>query len=67
MWGAAARQNIPGLFRNANLTDIPGEIKANRVWTSVLIGEARRRVIYHLYKLTPQVTINNEKVLLHDR
>ena len=25
----------------------------------------RRRVIYHLYKL-PQVTINNEKVLLHD-
>ena len=25
----------------------------------------RRKVIYHLYKL-PQVTINNEKVLLHD-
>ena len=30
-----------------------------------LTGEVRRRVIYHLYKL-PQVTINNEKVLLHD-
>ena len=30
-----------------------------------LTGEVRRKVIYHLYKL-PQVTINNEKVLLHD-
>lgn len=30
-----------------------------------LIGEVRRKVIYHLYKL-PQVTINNEKVLLND-
>ena len=30
-----------------------------------LTGEVRRKVIYHLYKL-PQVTINNERVLLHD-
>lgn len=30
-----------------------------------LTGEKRRKVIYHLYKL-PQVTINNEKVLLKD-
>lgn len=30
-----------------------------------LTGELRRKVIYHLYKL-PQVTINNEKVLLND-
>lgn len=30
-----------------------------------LTGEVRRKVIYHLYKL-PQVTIRNEKVLLHD-
>ena len=31
----------------------------------LLTGEVRRRVIYRLYKL-PQVTINNEKVLLRD-
>ena len=54
----AVEADSPGLFRNANL--YIGEIE-NRY----LIGEARRRVIYHLYKL-PQVTINNEKVLLHD-
>lgn len=48
----------PGLFRDAAL--YIGEIE-NRYLT----GEVRRRVIYHLYKL-PQVTINNEKVLLHD-
>ena len=29
------------------------------------IRDRRRKVIYHLYKL-PQVTINNEKVLLRD-
>lgn len=48
----------PGLFRDAAL--YIGTIE-NRYLT----GEVRRRVIYHLYKL-PQVTINNEKVLLHD-
>ena len=54
----AVEADSPGLFRNAKL--YIGEIE-NRY----LIGEARRKVIYHLYKL-PQVTINNEKVLLHD-
>ena len=48
----------PGLFRQARL--YVGEIE-NRYLT----GEVRRKVIYHLYKL-PQVTINNEKVLLKD-
>ena len=48
----------PGLFRDAAL--YIGEIE-NRYLT----GEVRRRVIYRLYKL-PQVTIHNEKVLLHD-
>ncbi len=48
----------PGLFRDATL--YVGETE-NRYLT----GEVRRKVIYHLYKL-PQVTINNEKVLLHD-
>lgn len=47
-----------GLFRNARI--YIGEIE-NRYLT----GEARRKVIYHLYKL-PQVTIHNEKVLLQD-
>ena len=47
-----------GLFRDAAL--YIGEIE-----NCYLTGEVRRRVIYHLYKL-PQVTINNEKVLLHD-
>ena len=54
----AVEADSPGLFRNAKL--YIGEIE-NRYLT----GEARRKVIYHLYKL-PQVTINNEKVLLHD-
>ena len=54
----AVEADSPGLFRNAKL--YIGEIE-NRY----LIGEARRKVIYHLYKL-PQVTIYNEKQLLHD-
>ena len=54
----AVEADSPGLFQNAKLSI--GEIE-NRYLT----GEARRKVIYHLYKL-PQVTINNEKVLLHD-
>ena len=47
-----------GLFRKAKL--YVGETE-NRYLT----GEVRRKVIYHLYKL-PQVTIRNEKALLHD-
>ena len=54
----AVEADSPGLFKNATL--YVGEIE-NRYLT----GEARRRVIYHLYRL-PQVTINNKKVLLHD-
>lgn len=54
----AVEADSPGLFRNATL--YVGEIE-NRYLT----GEKRRKVIYHLYKL-PQVTINNEKVLLAD-
>ena len=54
----AVEADSPGLFRNAKL--YIGEIE-NRYLT----GEVRRKVIYHLYKL-PQVTINNEKVLLKD-
>ena len=54
----AVEADSPGLFRDAVL--YIGEIE-NRYLT----GEVRRRVIYHLYKL-PQVTINDEKVLLHD-
>lgn len=54
----AVEADSPGLFRNAKL--YIGEIE-NRYLT----GEVRRKVIYHLYKL-PQVTINNEKVLLRD-
>ena len=54
----AVEADSPGLFRNAKL--YIGEIE-NRYLT----GEARRKVIYHLYKL-PQVTINNKKVLLQD-
>ena len=54
----AVEADSPGLFRRAKL--YVGEIE-NRYLT----GEARRKVIYHLYKL-PQVTINNEKVLLKD-
>ena len=54
----AVEADSPGLFRSAKL--YIGEIE-NRYLT----GEVRRKVIYRLYKL-PQVTINNEKVLLHD-
>ena len=54
----AVEADSPGLFRDAAL--YIGEIE-NRYLT----GEVRRRVIYRLYKL-PQVTINNEKVLLRD-
>ena len=54
----AVEADSPGLFRSVKL--YIGEIE-NRYLT----GEVRRKVIYHLYKL-PQVTINNEKVLLHD-
>ncbi len=54
----AVEADSPGLFKQAKL--YVGEIE-NRYLT----GEVRRRVIYHMYKL-PQVTINNEKVLLHD-
>ena len=54
----AVEADSPGLFKNATL--YVGEIE-NRYLT----GEARRRVIYHLYRL-PQVTINNKMVLLHD-
>ena len=54
----AVEADSPGLFRKAKL--YVGETE-NRYLT----GEVRRKVIYHLYKL-PQVTIRNEKVLLHD-
>ena len=54
----AVEADSPGLFRDAKL--YIGEVE-NRYLT----GEVRRKVIYHLYKL-PRVTINNEKVLLHD-
>ncbi len=54
----AVEADSPGLFRDAML--YIGEIE-----NKYLTGEVRRKVIYHLYKL-PQVTINNEKVLLHD-
>ena len=54
----AVEADSPGLFRNAKLYISETE---NRYLT----GEVRRKVIYHLYKL-PQVTINNERVLLTD-
>ena len=54
----AVEADSPGLFRQAKL--YVGEIE-NRYLT----GETRRKVIFHLYKL-PQVTIQNEKVLLTD-
>ena len=54
----AVEADSPGLFKRAKL--YVGEIE-NRYLT----GEVRRKVIYHLYKL-PQVTINNEKILLRD-
>ncbi len=54
----AVEADSPGLFRDAKL--YIGETE-NRYLT----GEAHRKVIYHLYTL-PQVTIENEKVLLRD-
>ena len=54
----AVEADSPGLFRNAVL--YVGETE-NRYLT----GEVRRRVLHGFYKL-PQVTINNEKVLLRD-
>ena len=54
----AVEADSPGLFRDAKL--YIGEIE-----NKYLTGEVRRKVIYHLYKL-PQVTINNEKVLLRE-
>ena len=54
----AVEADSPGLFRNAVL--YVGETE-NRYLT----GEVRRRVMHGFYKL-PQVTIDNEKVLLRD-
>ena len=54
----AVEADSPGLFRDAAL--YVGETE-NRYLT----GQTRRRVIYHMYRL-PQVTINNEKILLRD-
>ena len=54
----AVEADSPGLFRDATL--YIGEIE-NRYLT----GEVHRRVVYHTYVL-PQVTINNEKVLLRN-
>ena len=54
----AVEEDSSGLFKNAKL--YIGEIE-NRY----LIGEVRRKVVYHMYKL-PQVTINNEKTLVSD-
>ncbi|MDO4377963.1 MAG: MBL fold metallo-hydrolase [Erysipelotrichia bacterium] len=56
--GAVEKDSL-GLFNKAKL--YIGEIE-----NKYLTGEMRRKVIYHLYKL-PQVTINNEKVLLKDK
>ncbi len=47
-----------GLFKKAKLY-------VSEVENRYLVGEVRRRVVYHLYKL-PQVTINNRKALLKD-
>ena len=54
----AVEADSPGLFRDAAL--YVGETE-NRYLT----GQTRRRVIYHMCRL-PQVTINNEKILLRD-
>ena len=54
----AVEADSPGLFKNATLY-------VSEIENRYLTGEVRRKVIYHLYKL-PQVTINNEKVLLQD-
>lgn len=54
----AIEADSPGLFKNAKI--YIGEIE-----NKYLTGEKRRKVIYKLYKL-PQVTVNNQKVLLKD-
>ena len=54
----AVEADSPGLFRNARLY-------ISEMENRYLIGQVRRKVIYHLYRL-PQVTIYNEKRLLHD-
>ena len=54
----AVETDSPGLFRNAAL--YIGETEDR-----YLTGAARRRVIYRLYAL-PQVTVDQEKVLLRD-
>ena len=54
----AVESDSPGLFKNAKL--YIGETE-----NKYLTGEVRRKVMYNMYKL-PKVTINNEKVLLHD-
>ena len=54
----AVEADSPGLFRNARLY-------ISEMENRYLIGQVRRKVIYHLYQL-PQVTIYNEKRLLHD-
>lgn len=54
----AVESDSPGLFRNAKLY-------ISEIENRYLTGEVRRNVMHHMYKL-PQVTINNEKVLLKD-
>lgn len=54
----AVESDSPGLFRNAKLY-------ISEIENRYLTGEVRRNVMHHIYKL-PQVTINNEKVLLKD-
>lgn len=54
----AVEEDSPRLFKDA-------KIYLSREENRYLTGEVKRRVLYRLYKL-PQVTINNEKVLLSD-
>lgn len=54
----AVEADSPGLFCNAKLY-------ISEIENRYLTGEVRRNVMHHMYKL-PQVTINNEKVLLKD-
>lgn len=54
----AVESDSPGLFRNAKLY-------ISEIENRYLTGKVRRNVMHHMYKL-PQVTINNEKVLLKD-
>lgn len=54
----AVEADSPGLFRKATLY-------IDEIENKYLTGEMRHKVIYHLYSL-PQVTIQNEKVLLKD-